>query len=75
MGSQRPKDVPSAIFTESEHFFIFRLTFEADRDKVASFTSDAIGERIAKLRGHECVYYNVLTDETRWLAPELVKAG
>src|SRR5581483_6271498 len=23
-GSQRPKDIPSAVFTESEHFFIFQ---------------------------------------------------
>lgn len=61
-GSQRPKDIPSAIFTEAEHFFIFQLQYEADRDKVASFTGDAIAKLLPRLRGHQFVYYNVIDD-------------
>lgn len=57
--SQRPKDLPSAVFTEAEHFFVFQLTFKADREKVCSFTTDAISDALPKLRNHDYVYYNV----------------
>lgn len=60
--SQRPKDLPSAIFTETEHFFVFQLNFEADREKVASFTSDILLEPLARLRGHDFIYWNILED-------------
>jgi ABC-type dipeptide/oligopeptide/nickel transport system ATPase component len=59
-GSQRPTDIPSAVFTESEHFFVFQLTYARDREKVASFTGDAALPAIEGLRGHDFVYYNVL---------------
>jgi hypothetical protein len=40
-GTQRPTEIGSSvIFTEAEHFFVFRLQFEADRDKVCSFTTE-----------------------------------
>lgn len=62
-GSQRPKDIPSAVFTEAEHFFLFRLTWKGDRDKVLTFTSDALEKPHASLRGHDFIYYNVSTDD------------
>ena len=62
-GSQRPKDIPSAIFTESEHFYVGRLTFEADRDKVEAFTSSAIRAPLDRVRGHGFVYYGVESEE------------
>lgn len=65
-GSQRPKELPSPIFTEAEHFFIFRLQWEADREKVASFTTDEMHEHMAAIktakRKHDAVYYDVLND-------------
>lgn len=61
-GSQRPKDIPSAIFTEAEHFFLFQLTFEADREKVVSFTSPVIEDALSSLRGHDFIYWNILED-------------
>lgn len=67
-GSQRPKDIPSAVFTEAEHFAIFRLQWSADRDKVASFTSDHIARHLAQLQRegrpakHDWVYFNVNDD-------------
>lgn len=60
--SQRPKDLPSPIFTETEHFFIFQLTFAADREKVVSFTSDVLEDALERLRGHDFVYWNILED-------------
>jgi hypothetical protein len=62
VGSQRPKDIPSAVFTEAEHFFIFQLNWADDRKKVVSFTSDKIGPVLSSLKAHEFVYYNVLND-------------
>lgn len=67
-GSQRPKEIPSAIFTESEHFFVFRLNWDADRQKVASFTADRMMEACSALmlggerHKHDFVYYNVGND-------------
>jgi hypothetical protein len=62
-GSQRPKDIPSAVFTEAEHFFVFQLTFAADREKVRSFTHDGLGRLMRSLSGHDYVYYNVLANK------------
>ncbi len=61
-GSQRPKDIPSAVFTETEHFCVFQLQFKADREKVASFTGDNIASALKAIRRHDFVYYNVLDD-------------
>lgn len=62
-GSQRPKEIPSPIFTEAEHFFTFRLTYDDDREKVASFTTTEIRPYLAaiktKTRKHDAVYYDV----------------
>lgn len=60
--SQRPKDIPSAVFTEAEHFFLFRLTWKKDREKVLTFTSDILGQAHESLRGHDFLYYNVSDD-------------
>lgn len=57
--SQRPKEIPSVIFTEAEHFFTFQLTFQADRRKVREFTSDDYGDAIESLTGHDYAYYDV----------------
>ena len=69
--SQRPKDIPSVVFTEAEHFFIFRLQYEADREKVASFTGERILPLLEGLRGHQFVYYNVMNDEMQLMELKL----
>lgn len=66
-GSQRPKDIPSVIFTEAEHIFGFRLGWDADVDKIASFTSARFYDihdklRQGRKRRHDFVYYNVIDD-------------
>ena len=64
-GTQRPTEIGSSvIFTETEHFFVFRLQFEADRDKVCSFTTDRMYGYLSRLKRegrtakHDFVYYN-----------------
>ena len=76
-GSQRPKDLPSAVFTESEHFFLFRLRWRADREKVLDFTDERLAELLPRLRHHQCVYFGYEPDGERmeWLAPQLVQNG
>jgi len=62
MGSQRPKEIPSPVFTETEHFFVFRLKYQADKNKVAEFTTDEMHEYMDALKGkarkHDCIYYD-----------------
>lgn len=41
-GTQRPVSVPIMAFTESQLFFIFRLLFKRDRDRVAEYTHPAM---------------------------------
>lgn len=69
IGSQRPKDIPSAIFTEAEHFFIFQLNWHEDRKKVVSFTNTDLMDDLERLHGHQFLYYSVL--ENRWMRAEL----
>lgn len=40
--TQRPMNVPNVIFTESKHFFIFRLLLMGDRKKLAEFCGEAV---------------------------------
>jgi hypothetical protein len=47
-GSQRPKDVPSLFFTESEHWCVFDLLTKDDRDKVAGYMGDKVKDRITE---------------------------
>ncbi len=63
--SQRPKNIPSAIFTEAEHIFSFPLNFRLDREKVESFTADGVADEIATLQGHDFVYFRVHASELR----------
>lgn len=37
--TQRPKDVPQAIFSESEHFYVFRLQLPQDRRRIREVVS------------------------------------
>lgn len=71
VGSQRPKELPSPIFTEAEHFFVFRLQWLNDRAKVASFTHDAMLDHMERIKGrarkHDCVYYDVSDDRLVYL--------
>lgn len=71
VGSQRPKDLPSPIFTEAEHFFVGRLSWEHDRAKVISFTSPAMYDELERIKGkerkHDFVYHNVENEQTIYL--------
>lgn len=69
--SQRPTDVPSTIFTESQHFFIFALAWENDRKKVESFTGDDVARLVDGLQEFECVYYDKRTRTGRVLPPAI----
>lgn len=68
IGSQRPKELPSVVFTEAEHFLLFRLQFEPDIVKVCEFTSPAVWpkymeiKRAGRSRKHDFLYYNVDDD-------------
>lgn len=74
-GTQRPKEIPSYVFTESEHILSFRLQFKDDRDKVSQFSGDAMSPLLASVRGHDLAYYDVMGDRALRIRPRLVKGG
>lgn len=49
--SQRPKDIPSLFLTEAEHWFVFDLRNDADRDKCVGFLGGAVAGRIYEKYG------------------------
>lgn len=66
--TQRPANVPLNILSESEHFYIFKLLMQQDRDRVQSITG--IGwEEQADLKDFEFYYFNV----SRGLCPRKIK--
>ena len=46
--SQRPKDVPSLFFTEAEHWAVFDLLTQDDRDKVSGYMGDKVRDRVVE---------------------------
>lgn len=75
-GTQRPKEIPSYVFTESEHILSYRLQFKDDRDKIVQFTGDAMSSLLARVRGHDVAYYSVMDDRAILLRPRLItRAG
>jgi DNA helicase HerA-like ATPase len=68
-GSQRPKEIPSEVFTESEHFFIFQLGYALDRLKVVKFTRDELWKTTASIEGHRFTYFGVRENITQRFKP------
>jgi DNA helicase HerA-like ATPase len=60
--SQRPAWVPLVALSESEHFFVFRLTLDEDRKRMSNFMGPAVLGTIGDKHG---VYYSYAT----WDAP------
>ena len=62
--SQRPKQIPLFFFTEAEHIFMFRLSMEADRKRVA----ESAGSRVLvnPVDRFGFYYYNVNDDKLRY---------
>lgn len=62
IGSQSPNYIPNDVFTQTEHFFLNRLTYEGDRKKVLRFTDERIGPYLASLRGWDSIYYGIVKE-------------
>jgi hypothetical protein len=62
IATQRPKRVPLILFSESEHFFIFRLNLIEDRLRVYELTGIDPVEQTS-LENHEFFYYSALTGQ------------
>jgi hypothetical protein len=44
-GTQRPSEIPTSFLTEAEHWLVFDLRAQADREKVAGFLGDGAKKR------------------------------
>lgn len=64
MSTQRPKDIPSLCLNQSNHFFIFNLQEEADREKIARATEKReFLQNPGTLKSYIFWYYNSNTAE------------
>lgn len=59
--SQRPKHIPMFCMSESEHFFVFRLLLQEDRDRLSSFIGDL--PQIPNTDKHGFFYFNLDMNE------------
>lgn len=66
--TQRPRRIPIALLSESEHVYVFRLRNKEDCLKVYELT-DLDPYAVRSLRNHEFYYFNALTGE---LSPKLI---
>lgn len=62
IATQRPKRVPLILFSESEHFFVFRLNLMEDRMRVYEMTGIDPLEQTT-LENFEFFYYSALTGQ------------
>ena len=60
VATQRPRDIPNAIYTEADHFVIFDLAHPDDKKKIAGMTVPAVEEWQAKGE-YDYIYYNIRT--------------
>jgi len=58
--TQRPKRIPLVVYTEAEHFFVFALKYDKDRQHVASFTDPQLLEKPPGK--YQCWHYSTSTD-------------
>lgn len=64
--SQRPMWVPLFVLSESEHFFVFRLSLQEDKNRMAAFMGPAVRDTIIKDR-HGVFYSYVTWDDPLYL--------
>ena len=63
--TQRPKSIPQVLMSESEHFYIFRLQLDQDRERVNTLTGLA-SRRIQRLKKHQFYYLEPSEDSAIW---------
>lgn len=49
--TQRPRNIPLILMTEAEHFFVFELRNQDDRDHVAGYTDPAVKVKVPDPHG------------------------
>ncbi len=54
--TQRPVSVPLVCLSESEHYFMFRLSMDDDRSRMAEFMTQEVREPIKDLHGFFYMY-------------------
>jgi hypothetical protein len=66
--TQRPVSVPLVTLSESEHFFMFRLTMDDDRARMAEFMTQVVREPIQDRHGF---YYMFAEEDQPIYIPQL----
>ena len=56
--TQQPVNVNNAIFSESEHYFLFRTQIQGHRDKLAGFMGDIVRRQIDGAAKYHYFYFN-----------------
>lgn len=57
-GTQQPVNVNNAVFSEAEHFFLFRTQLESHREKLSGFMGDIVRDQIPGNMKYHFYYFN-----------------
>ena len=71
--SQRPSSIPVVVYSESSHWFIFRLNAKPDRARIAEYTGYEQFEN--PVTGHDFWYYDADENTSPVLSKLKVKGG
>jgi hypothetical protein len=68
--TQRPKAIPQAVLSESEHYYVFRLQLPQDKQKMREIIAIDL-DKLNSLRKHQFIYANADGDITEPLRLKL----
>ncbi len=74
--TQRPRRIPLILLSEAEHFFVFRLLLEADREYMADIIGPDVAERMPDEHGF--YYFHANQERPVYIPsvpPEFVRMG
>ena len=57
--TQRPKEIPNAVISESDHQFCFKLNLKTDREKLYTMIPPEFHERMDDIKEHWFIYNNI----------------
>ena len=57
--TQRPKEIPNAVISESDHQFCFKLNLKTDREKLYTMIPEDYHERMDTIQEYHFIYNNI----------------
>ena len=57
--TQRPKEIPNSVISESDHQFCFKLNLKTDREKLYTMIPEDYHERMDTIQEYHFIYNNI----------------